>query len=305
MKGHLSAVLAAVLLVSCMVVGSARGADGTAVDEIAAVLDEFNRAASEADSDAYYACLSPDAILLGTAAEERFTVAESRVFMKPYFAQERGRQHAPRDRHITLLPSGEVAFFNELVGLETLGECRGTGVVVKLDDTWRIAQYALSFPIPNEIVYEVVDRIREHDEADTPPTSDVAGIRAVLASYLAGATFPNPGPIDPEMFTDDIEAMWSDGNTYRGRDSVVRAFERSQLELAAFETFRAKAEDVRIAGRAGVAVLTCRIELRGTWIEGEEPFTRTIRSTFVFEKQGGQWRIGHEHSNRASTETKG
>ena len=56
-----------------------------------------------------------------------------------------------------------MANFEELLEIESLGTWRGTGVVIKLEEAWLIAQYSLSIPVPNEIVFQVVDRIRQHD----------------------------------------------------------------------------------------------------------------------------------------------
>lgn len=43
------------------------------------------------------------------------------------------------------------------------GECRGTGVLVKLGGAWRIVQYNLTIPIPNEIALDVVEMIRQQE----------------------------------------------------------------------------------------------------------------------------------------------
>ena len=51
-------------------------------------------------------------------------------------------------------------WFDEVAVNAKYGECRGTGVLVHLDGAWRIAQYNLSIPIPNEIALEVVGMIR-------------------------------------------------------------------------------------------------------------------------------------------------
>jgi ketosteroid isomerase-like protein len=218
--------------------------DPTAANEINTVLDDFNRAATNADFDGYFACLAPDAVLIGTDATERWTVDELRAFVKPHFDQGRGRAHTPRDRHVNLCPGGD-------------------------------------------------------DERDAPPADDDAGIRESLAAYLAAASFPEPKPIDPELFTVDIEALWSNGKTYRGRESVLKALQESQLELEeAFESFGARAEQVRVQRRGDVAWVTCRIKMNGTLTEGGGPFARIVRSTFVFEQQGHRWRMAHEHSSR-------
>ena len=40
------------------------------------------------------------------------------------------------------------------------GECRGSGVLVRGERGWRIAQYVLSLPVPNELALDLVQRIR-------------------------------------------------------------------------------------------------------------------------------------------------
>ena len=43
----------------------------------------------------------------------------------------------------------------------SLGETRGTGVLLLQEGHWRVAQYNLTIPIPNALAGEVVARIRE------------------------------------------------------------------------------------------------------------------------------------------------
>ena len=47
---------------------------------------------------------------------------------------------------------------------DTYGVCRGTGVLVLTEEGWRIAQYHLTFPIPNELSAEITARIKEFQE---------------------------------------------------------------------------------------------------------------------------------------------
>jgi ketosteroid isomerase-like protein len=300
LKANIIPWLVAVLSLQGLAGSAAHAAEATPVNEIHALLDDFNRAATNADLEGYFACLAPDGVFLGTDATERWTVDELRAFVKPYFDQGVSRAHTPRERHVDLCPGGNVAFFDELVELESLGECRGTGVVIKHDDKWLIAQYSLSFPVPNEIVFDVVDLIGAyHDKRDGPAADDRAGIRESLAAYLATASFPEPEPIDPELFTTGIEALWSNGETYQGRESVVEALEQTQREVEeAFESFEARAEQVHVRRRGDVAWVTCRITMKGTLTEGGGQFTRTVRSSFVFEKQDDRWRVAQEHSSR-------
>lgn len=134
----------------------------TASDErqsVARVLDEFHDAASKADEARYFGHVSADAVFIGTDATERWSVAAFRAYAHPHFAAGRGWTYVPRDRSITV--HGDVAWFDELLDNTKYGVCRGTGVLTKDGGTWKIAQYSLSIPIPNEKALEVVKKIRE------------------------------------------------------------------------------------------------------------------------------------------------
>ena len=52
------------------------------------------------------------------------------------------------------------ARFDELLAHDRLGQCRGSGVLVREGDRWKVAQYNLSVPVPNDIVLDVAERIR-------------------------------------------------------------------------------------------------------------------------------------------------
>jgi ketosteroid isomerase-like protein len=127
---------------------------------VAAVLDGFHEAASRADGDAYFAALAPDAVFIGTDASERWSVAEFRAFADPYFSAGRGWTYVPRDRHIHVGPGGDIAWFDEMLDNASYGVCRGTGVLVRAADGWKIAQYHLTIPIPNDLAKEIVGIIR-------------------------------------------------------------------------------------------------------------------------------------------------
>jgi ketosteroid isomerase-like protein len=127
---------------------------------IARVLDDFHDAASKADGARYFAHLAPDAVFLGTDASERWTKDAFRAFAEPYFSKGKGWTYVPKDRHIDLAPGGAVAWFDEKLENAKYGECRGTGVLRHIDGAWRIAQYNLTIPIPNELSAKVVEMIR-------------------------------------------------------------------------------------------------------------------------------------------------
>ena len=131
----------------------------------AATLDRMHAAASTADGAAYFAQFTPDARFIGTDASERWSLTEFRAYAEPYFAQGRGWTYRPRDRVMTLAPLDCrcVVWFDELLDNAAYGETRGSGVLRLTDDGWKIEQYVLSIPVPNDKARAVVALIRTPD----------------------------------------------------------------------------------------------------------------------------------------------
>ena len=132
---------------------------------IAAVLDAFHAAAARADEAAYFDLLAPNAVFLGTDASERWGKSDFQTFAHPYFAAGTGWTFTPRDRHIERSRDGRVAWFDELLDSASYGECRGSGVLEATDHGWKITQYHLTIPIPNDLAKEFVARIRAAGQA--------------------------------------------------------------------------------------------------------------------------------------------
>lgn len=133
----------------------------SARSEIDAVLDEFHAAAGEADEDRYFATLAPDAVFLGTAPGERWAGSAFRDFVHGHFSRGRGWSYVPSARAVDVSADGSTAWFDESVENEHYGSCRGTGVLQRHEGAWKIEQYNLTLPVPDEIAPEVVSRIRE------------------------------------------------------------------------------------------------------------------------------------------------
>jgi hypothetical protein len=131
-------------------------------DRIAAVLDQLHAAAARADGQAYFALYTPDATYLGTDAAERWTLAEFKGYAMPYFSKGQGWVYVPRERHITIAPIDCrcVAWFDELLDSKSYGTSRGTGTLVLTADGWKVSQYALTFPIPNDLAHDMTDTIK-------------------------------------------------------------------------------------------------------------------------------------------------
>jgi ketosteroid isomerase-like protein len=132
------------------------GPDRAAITQ---VLDDFHKAASDADEARYFNHMASDGVFIGTDATERWDRSSFREYAHPHFAAGRGWTYVPRDRHIRI--HGEVAWFDELLDNAKYGECRGTGVLRKEGGTWKIVQYSLSIPIPNAVAGDVMKMIRK------------------------------------------------------------------------------------------------------------------------------------------------
>ena len=136
---------------------------------VSAVLDAFHAAADRADEEAYFGLMAANFVFLGTDATERWDKATFRAFAHPYFVKGKAWTFTPRDRHVDLSRDGRVAWFDELLDSATYGECRGTGVLEKADVGWKLVQYHLTIPMPNDLAKDFVARIREARKTPVEP----------------------------------------------------------------------------------------------------------------------------------------
>lgn len=134
------------------------------VAAVAAVLDDWHAAASEADGPRYLGHFAPRAVFMGTDATERWTLSEFTGYVRGRFALA-GWTYHPHDRFVSFSDDGRVAWFDEALTHGSYGELRGTGVLRKDDGVWRIAHYNLTFTIPNKIATEVVQVVTSHLQA--------------------------------------------------------------------------------------------------------------------------------------------
>ncbi len=138
------------------------------IAEIGRVLDTLHAAAAGADGPTYFELFSPDAVFIGTDVRERWSFRDFRARSEPIFASGRGWIYTKRRRHVTVGPAGcsDVAWFDEVLNSASYGTSRGTGVLLRTDQGWKVAQYALAHPIPNDVGNEVIDLIRAFEAAN-------------------------------------------------------------------------------------------------------------------------------------------
>lgn len=150
------------ILFSSLMIANLVEADEIA--EVAAVLDALHVSASRAESDAYFDLFSEDAIFIGTDVSEYWTIEEFKSYAKPVFSKGQGWTYVPGNRDIRFSDSGNTAWFHEVLDSKDFGTTRGTGVLVLEEGAgWKIAQYHLTIPIPNEIVDTLADRIKVYE----------------------------------------------------------------------------------------------------------------------------------------------
>jgi len=122
---------------------------------IAGMLDSFNLAAAQANFDAYFGYYTPDAVFLGTDATEYWSLDSFKTFAKPYFDRGRAWNFTTVQRQVYLGKYPDIAWFDELLSTQ-MKICRGSGVVVKQGNTWKVQQYVLSMTVPNSLTDSLV-----------------------------------------------------------------------------------------------------------------------------------------------------
>lgn len=168
-------------------VRAARAAREVSIKAVAGVLDDFHDAAAKADEVRYFDHFAPDAVFLGTDATERWTLSQFRLFALPYFQRDSAWVYTPRVRHVGLSPDGATAWFDETLDNAKYGECRGTGVLVKSGGTWRIAQYNLMKPVPNDAMDGLLKVIDDLKKAPTKPVTPPSTTPATPSPNPPGA----------------------------------------------------------------------------------------------------------------------
>lgn len=123
--------------------------------QINAMLDSFNMAAANADYNTYFNFYSEDAIFTGTDATERWDKNQFMVWARPHFDKGRAWAFTSMERNIYFDKTGQLAWFDELLNTQ-MKICRGSGVVIKEGDAWKVKQYILSTMVPNDKLDSVI-----------------------------------------------------------------------------------------------------------------------------------------------------
>ncbi|MBF4506573.1 nuclear transport factor 2 family protein [Flavobacterium sp. JLP] len=120
-------------------------------DKINQTLDTWHKAAADVKFDAYFDLMADDAIFIGTDATENWTKKNFKIWAKPFFDKGKTWNFTALERNIFFDKTGTIAWFDELLNTQ-MKICRGSGVLVKIGNEWKIQHYVLSMTIPNDEV---------------------------------------------------------------------------------------------------------------------------------------------------------
>lgn len=154
-----------------------RKRDGTQTPDhgaVLSVLDALHQHASKGDGEKYFELFTPNAVFIGTDATERWSLDQFKAYALPLFARGRSWTYKPRAaaRNVELSDDRSIAWFDELLDNDKYGLCRGTGVLRKIDGKWRITQYHLTVPIPNELLERVSAMVKAKTPKEPPPSKE-------------------------------------------------------------------------------------------------------------------------------------
>tara|TARA_Y100000816_G_scaffold288498_1_gene273179 strand:+ start:652 stop:1104 length:453 start_codon:yes stop_codon:yes gene_type:complete len=124
------------------------------------VLDDLHLFASQAKGKEYFKLFDDDAIFFGTDANERWTKLKFEEYAMERFKTGSGWTYNSISRNIYLDNDKNTAWFDEELNNEKYGVFRGTGVLVKSNNIWKIKQYNLLLPIPNDLLIEYSKEIK-------------------------------------------------------------------------------------------------------------------------------------------------
>ena len=119
------------------------------------MLDAFNVAAANADYNAYFNFYTSNAIFIGTEATEYWNKDAFMIWAKTYFDKKKTWKFKALSRNIYFDKYENIAWFDELLNTQ-MKICRGSGVVVKEKNGWKVQQYVLSTTIPNAEMDKVI-----------------------------------------------------------------------------------------------------------------------------------------------------
>jgi len=145
----ISLILAVTFTLSGGAVVASEEADKAAINKI---MDGFHDAAAQGNKDRYLGYFTEHGVFMGTDDWERWPLnPEFTEFVEDSFKDGTGWTYKAISREIAFAPDHKVAWFDEITTSKKWGLFRGTGVLLKGEDGWKVAHYSMSMLVPNEV----------------------------------------------------------------------------------------------------------------------------------------------------------
>lgn len=136
--------------------------DKKIIENVEVFLNDWHKAASEANFENYFSKMDSISVFIGTDASENWTKNKFQDFSKPYFDDGKAWDFKTLERHIYTSKSGDFIWFDEL--LDTwMGACRGSGVIILENNRLKIKHYVLSVTVPNEAIDDLIHLKKEKE----------------------------------------------------------------------------------------------------------------------------------------------
>ncbi len=119
------------------------------------LVNQWHRAAGESNFEQYFNFMDSSFVFLGTAPEERWSKQAFASFSKPYFDQGKAWDFTPSNRYWNFSTDTTIVWFDEDLATWMEG-CRGSGILMKSNNEWKIVYYNLTVLIENEKIQEFI-----------------------------------------------------------------------------------------------------------------------------------------------------
>ena len=123
-------------------------------------LTAWHLAADQGLYEMYFDFMTVDSIFLGTDASERWTKDEFMGYAKEPFSDGNGWTYKQLETHVAFDDDYDTAWVDEVLKNEKYGILRGSAVLQRKGEDWKIAHYSLTFLVPNEKAAGVVELIQ-------------------------------------------------------------------------------------------------------------------------------------------------
>ena len=130
-------------------------------DAVENVLDNLHLYASEANGEKYFDLFAKNAVFFGTDISERWDKKAFQKYGMARFASGTGWTYFMKERNVFFSDDGKTAWFDEIL-INKSGDFRGTGVLKIVNTEWKITQYNLLLPIPNDLMKKYATEIKDY-----------------------------------------------------------------------------------------------------------------------------------------------